>query len=614
MTIPTTKTVKLLDSELLFDLTHEPVLSRVDANIASICGYSAEEFLKDKNLFFSLIHPDDKHIQAQFFDDGITEVMQTNLRVRHKNGRIRCIHASYSIYKQQQQSLLSLKIQEASVLKGSIDESTLLSNFSAMMDVTDDYIYFKDRNHVFTGASQTLVHLTDPSEHWSDLIGLTDYDVFPESYADEYYKLEKQIFSGEVKVAHEIQPTLDNEGNKGWVDNRKYPIKNNQGEIIGLFGIARDITELINNTEALRQSEQKFSTLVDSEPVAVCETDIHGQCRYVNKKWVSMTGLDMESSRGSSWMKGIHPNDREHFKGIWGTNKINNSATDLEFRFVQGNQETWFAGSVHPLTDEKGQITGFLGAYLDITERKKNEFQLIRLQQAAEEANRAKSEFLSNMSHELRTPMHGILSFAEFGINRFETANKEKLKSYFANIQISGKRLLSLLNDLLDLSKMEAGKMHLDFTEGSLVELAKACVQEQEQRLLNENISVKYKCNDSIPAVLFDSLRLGQVVTNLLSNAINFSPKGGEITFQVSLGEASVLLSVHNQGPQIPENELTTIFDAFIQSQKVSSKTTGTGLGLAICKDIIALHRGRLWAENSAKGEVIFTIELPAKS
>ena len=119
----------------------------------------------------------------------------------------------------------------------------MMASVKAMMDNTDDFIFFKDRNHVFTGASQTLVALTPPVEHWAELIGKTDYDLFPEEYADAYYELEKQVFSG-VAVAHEVQGVLRKDGSKGWVDNRKYPIRDDAGAIIGLFGVARDISEL----------------------------------------------------------------------------------------------------------------------------------------------------------------------------------------------------------------------------------------------------------------------------------------------------------------------------------------------------------------------------------
>ena len=138
--------------------------------------------------------------------------------------------------------MLNLLLQDAKTLQRTLSDASTMVNFTAMMENTDDFIYFKDRNHVFTGASQTLVSLCDPAEHWTDLLGQTDYDVFPEEYADGYYRLEKQIFSG-MPVAREIQETLTKDGRKGWVDNRKYPIRDEHGEIIGLYGIARDITE-----------------------------------------------------------------------------------------------------------------------------------------------------------------------------------------------------------------------------------------------------------------------------------------------------------------------------------------------------------------------------------
>ena len=162
-----------------------------------------------------------------------------NLRLRQANGRIRCFKA---LYTKAGQGVLELRLQDAKSLPRTLSDAATTANFQAMMENTNDFIYFKDRNHVFTGASQTLVTITDPAEHWTDLLGQTDYDVFPEEYADVYYRLEKQVFSG-VPVAHEVQGYRSKSGQQGWVDNRKYPIRDEHGEVIGLFGIARDITE-----------------------------------------------------------------------------------------------------------------------------------------------------------------------------------------------------------------------------------------------------------------------------------------------------------------------------------------------------------------------------------
>ena len=227
----------------------------VGHQIKQLCGYSVDDFLTGSVLFQELIDPDDSELSLFLFSKEIHgRSINVNFRMRKKNGRITCLRGSYKKHIEKDSTEIKLKfiLQDAASLKQMVEESMLLANFYAMMEATDDYIYFKDRNHIFTGASQTLVSLTDPTEHWTDMIGLTDYDVFPEEYADKYYSLEKQIFSGKVAVAQETQPTLDNNGKKGWVDNRKYPIKDKNGTIIGLFGIARDITErqtMIKNIE-----------------------------------------------------------------------------------------------------------------------------------------------------------------------------------------------------------------------------------------------------------------------------------------------------------------------------------------------------------------------------
>jgi len=203
-------------------------LVRVDSNINELLGYKAEELTESKIQFSSLIHSDDQDIVKELFSLVSQEILTNiNFRFRHGNGKIVCLQASYKKLFDQSSNTLTLQLQlnDPKLVSKPLDAQMLVTNFSAMMENTDDYIYFQDRNHVVTGASQTLVDITDPSEHWKDLLGKTNYDLFPESYADAYYRLEKQVFSGQIKVAHEVQKTLDMQGNKGWVDNRKYPIK-----------------------------------------------------------------------------------------------------------------------------------------------------------------------------------------------------------------------------------------------------------------------------------------------------------------------------------------------------------------------------------------------------
>jgi len=246
----------------------------------------------------------------------------------------------------------------------------------------------------------------------------------------------------------------------------------------------------------------------------------------------------------------------------------------------------------------------------DITLRKKAEDDL-------KKANQSKSEFLSNMSHELRTPMHAILSYSGFGVSRIDKAGREKLLKYFQQINTSGQRLLLLLNDLLDMSKLEAGKMELTIEESNLFRLVETCVIEV-QSLAEARKTDILVSNIAQPIYLeMDYARISQVVINLLSNAIKFTEDSSCIKVVFADSEINhhkaVLLSIEDQGHGIPENELATIFDKFIQSSQTNTGAGGTGLGLSICKEIIDIHHGEIWAENSPDGGAVFYMLLPLK-
>ena len=248
---------------------------------------------------------------------------------------------------------------------------------------------------------------------------------------------------------------------------------------------------------------------------------------------------------------------------------------------------------------------------------------LERAKDAAENANIAKSDFLSNMSHELRTPMHAILSYARLGRDRLPVAPQEKLLHYFKTIVTSGERLLRLLNDLLDLSKLEAGKMLLERADCDMHALAEASVADFAPLAAERDIALVLGDDAVTLTVNCDSGRIRQVIGNMLSNAIKFSPEGGRIDVTVtpttlteentdgSAPRPAVAVAVRDQGVGIPEGELEAVFDKFVQSSKTRSGAGGTGLGLSITREIVSLHGGIIIAANNPGGGACFTVVLP---
>jgi len=231
----------------------------------------------------------------------------------------------------------------------------------------------------------------------------------------------------------------------------------------------------------------------------------------------------------------------------------------------------------------------------------------------AEKSNQAKSVFLANMSHELRTPMHGILSYARFGQTRMETHSHDKIKSYFDEIYGSGTRLMGLLNDLLDLSKLEAGKITYSMKKQNFVDLVHSLKSEMSAFAEEKKLDLEVQADAEQVLSCFDHERIGQVLRNLMSNAIKFSNPNSTIKIQIELKDKKVFCRVANQGVGIPENELESVFDKFVQSSVTTTGAGGTGLGLAICKEIVQQHSGRIWAESVLNEETRFIIELPVE-
>ncbi len=407
---------------------------QIDGEIEALTGYPASELLSGANRFDTLIHPDDRDIREQIFSHlPQAEPLALTYRILQKNGRVKIISGICQKHpgKEAGETGIALTLQAPQIQRDNIVEKMMLKNFVAMLENSDDYIYFKDRNHVFTGASRTLVNITEPTEHWTDLIGKTDYEVFPREFADIYFTLEKKVFSGLLPVAQDIQPTMDVRGNKGWVDNRKYPIKDSHGNIVGLFGIARDITQLKQAQESLQQ-EQAFSrALLDSLP-GIFYLYSYPELRLAlwNRQHETLLGYDANE------MKDRHITD-------WHTPEYIEAVLQAIEKVMQDGQSEIEA----PLVTKDGRLVPFLltgvkfeaqgrpfllGTGIDITKRKQAETQL----QASHDLLAKLSLNTPGMFYELKMSPDGQFSFPFVSdtVKEYFNATPEELRENAAKI------------------------------------------------------------------------------------------------------------------------------------------------------------------------------------
>ncbi len=391
------------------------------------------------------------------------------------------------------------------------------------------------------------------------------------------------------------------------------------GEFLGHVGISPDITERKRSEEALRSSEEKFRQLAETihEVFWLVDPESYNPV-YVSPAYEQVWERACDWAYKTSWFDNIHPDDREttllRFKA-----EIGNGPVEAEFRIrTPGGTVKWVRDRAFPVFDRVGTLTRVVGVAEDITERKQHETELIQAREVADAANHAKSRFLANMSHEIRTPMNGVVGMLQLLGGTELTAEQ---RSYAAVAQSSGQILLNLIDDILDLSKIEARKIVLEDLPLSLHELLRDVVEMIQVQARAKGLAVHLKISPEVPpSVRGDTHRLRQVLTNLVGNAIKFT-ESGAVSVEAALESrhdrtVTIRFRITDTGIGLRPDQVGLLFSPFTQADSATTrKYGGTGLGLAICKQLAEMMGGAIGVDShEGRGSTFwFTIvcELP---
>jgi len=371
--------------------------------------------------------------------------------------------------------------------------------------------------------------------------------------------------------------------------------------------LKEQINELSQAMRALQESEEKYRTYVNISPSPIFVMDFGGNFVDVNPAACKITGYSRKEMLKMSYSDIVDSLNREYYDEIF---KVLQDEGKISGEFPCINKEDKaFYLEVNAVMTPSNR---FLVIGMDITEKKKTEDEMLRAKAAAENANRIKSEFLANMSHELRTPLNSIIGFSDMLLDEIPGEINDKQSQYIYNISQSGKHLLNIINEILDISKIESGKMKLYKEKVALDEVYKELYSTIKHLADKKEIHIKISLDSEENYVFADRAKLKQILFNLTSNAIKFTEKDGNVIINTSTNEKFVHISVIDTGIGIPKEGLKRLFTPFMQlDSSEARKYEGTGLGLALSKELVELHGGSIWAESEPGKGSNFTFTLP---
>jgi PAS domain S-box-containing protein len=437
---------------------------------------------------------------------------------------------------------------------------------------------------------------------WSPAPGLHKpmRETWPELKDQGWFEMIEKVFdTGETMHGKEFPSTNQwhtLENTEKTYFNFTYSPLRKQGVIDGVMILGFEVTDQVNSRQKMEESELYFRRMADSAPVFIWRAGTDKLYTYFNKRWLDFTGRPLEHEIGQGWTKGVHPEDLPHCLDVFNTCFDARAEFKLEYRLRNADGKyRWLQDHAMPLYTHEGIFSGYIGSCTDINDIKETE--------------RRKDDFIKMASHELKTPVTSIKGYAQWLYETYRDTNDTLLLESLKTIDSQIDKLTKLITELLDLSKIELGQLRFRKQVFDFDELVYDTIEMFKYKSLSHTI---YICGKTEKHVLGDRDRIAQVITNLISNAIKYSPKADRVDISLSTNDSEVELRVKDYGIGIDPTYHEKIFERFYRVEGRTEDTfPGFGIGLFIAEEIMTRHKGKIGIESEKGKGSTFCISLP---
>lgn len=483
------------------------------------------------------------------------------------------------------------------------ERTELLRN---VLDHSPAIIAVRDREGRFQLVNRAYEEMFDVKG--VDLKGKTVRDLMPDDFADDLSSYDRQVLETGEPMIHEHAAALKNGGDM--LFSVRFPIRDAAGNVSAVGSIATDISEIKWAEKALKESETRYQYAVHQ--AGIWDWNVVEGELYFSPRFEEMLGYEeseFSALTGDSVIRVLHPDDVDHyFDELRQHFRTPGTGYDSEFRLRNKNGSyRWYHARGQSFRDEKGTVVRMSGLITDITERRKAEQELVLAKERAEYANRTKTEFLAHMSHELRTPLNSVIGFSQLMTGEVAGELSASYREYAALIENAGDHLLNVISDVLDVSKIEFGNLELVDEDVVVADLVKGVAALLNDMAAQRGVSLTVNRGiRDIPVLRADPLRCRQIIINLVSNAIKFSPRG-DVVIDAWFDGGWTALSVTDTGVGIAPSDIERVLEPFSQIRGSHQQAgEGTGLGLHLSKRLTELQGGSLEIESElGKGTTV---------